>query len=278
MDYTDHDKVSLNQLNPNLQQMLSNLITSQAFKELMSSLDVHKSDNKRHLTEEAINKIEYSYRRIKETIDEDVGQMLLDFSNTVLTIQQHMNNDTIHWTAVEKAEYKNILNTVRNAISQMQSSIAKYQLDTSTNYVGFEQYQALDDNVQNHIANNNCHIFSLERVKWNNMINDANSYSDQILQGHKQDRIQHTSENEKKLWNDHVNNNAIHMYVTDVALIQNHMQDNTKHTTLEEKNIIKQLQAQVTTLTEQVSSLQNIVQSQQSLLDRIQRSISIIEN
>lgn len=277
MDYTDDDKVGLNQLNPNLQALLNNLTTSQAFQELKSSLDVHKSDNQRHLTEDTIDKINYSYNRIKETLDEDVGKMLNDFVNTVVGIQQHIENEVIHWTAVEKAEYKNILNLVRNAIFQMESNISKYQLDTSSNYVSNERYESLDTNVQQHIANSNIHVYGIERTKWNNMIHDANSYTDQTMQAHKQDTTTHTTDREKTIWNDHVNNNAIHMSVTDVALIRNHMEDNTIHIPLDDQVKLKELESLVPTLVNRITELEKIVSNQEALLERISRSISILE-
>ena len=277
MDYTDEDKVGLSQLNPDLQALLANLTTSQAFQELKSSLDVHKSDNQRHLTQETMSKIDYSYNRIKETLDEDVGRMLTDFVDSVVSIQQHINNEVIHWTAVEKAEYKNILNLVRNAIAQMESNITKYQLDTSSNYVSNKQYQGLDTNVQQHIANSNIHVYGIERTKWNNMIYDANEYTDQVMQAHKQDQVQHTTDLEKSIWNDHVNNNAIHMNVTDVALMHNHIQDGTVHITLDDQVKLKELETLVPTLVNRITELEKIVSKQEDLLERISRSISILE-
>ena len=277
MNYTDEDKVSIKQLNPKLQELLADLISSQAFQELKSSLDIHKNDNSRHLTEDVISKINYSYNRIKETIDEDVGEMLKNFVNTVVSMQEHIDNDIIHWTAIEKSEYKNLLNLVRNAIAKMESNISQYQLDTSSNYVSHNQYNDLDTNVQQHIANSYVHIFPHERTNWNNMLLEAKSYSDNILQAHKQDSISHTNDVEKAIWNDHVNNSAIHMNITDLGLIHNHLEDLTIHTTLEDKAKIRQLQDQVTSLTETVNQLQSIVNAQQAAIDKIKVSISILE-
>lgn len=277
MDYTDEDKVSIKQLNPKLQELLADLISSQAFQELKSSLDIHKNDNNRHLTEDVISKINYSYNRIKETIDEDVGEMLKNFVNTVVSMQEHIDNDIIHWTAIEKSEYKNLLNLVRNAIAKMESNISQYQLDTSSNYVSYNQYNELNTNVQQHIANSHVHIFPHERTNWNNMLLEAKSYSDNILQAHKQDSISHTNDVEKAIWNDHVNNSAIHMNITDLGLIHNHLEDLTIHTTLEDKAKIRQLQDQVTSLTETVNQLQSIVNAQQAAIDKIKVSISILE-
>ena len=277
VDYTDNDKVGLSQLNPNLQKLLADLINTEAFQALQSSLDVHKNDNTRHLTEDAANKIEYSYNRIKETIDEDVGKKLNTFVDTVVGIQQHMNNDVIHWNAVEKAEYKNMLNNIRNAIAQMKASISEYQIDASANYVNYEKFDNLERNVQGHIANINTHIYPIERLKWNNALPDANDYTDKAIQKHTLDSRLHTSEQEKKLWNEHINNAGIHASITDLALIQNHMQDQTIHITLEDQAFLRELKEKYETLTETVRELSNTVSKHEVLLERIQRSISILE-
>lgn len=277
MDYTDNDKVGLAQLNPNLQQLLKDLIGTKEFQQLQSSLDIHKNDDTRHLTQDDINKLEYSYNRIKETIDEDVGEMLTNFVTTVVDIRRHMENDVIHWTAVEKAEYKNILNVVRNAITQMESNISKYQLDTSSNYVGYEQFNELNNNVQEHIGNINTHIYVTERSKWNNTLPQAKDYADNILQAHKLDTISHTSELEKMLWTEHMNNTGIHASVTDLALIENHMQDKTIHITLEDQAFLRELHEQYQILVDKVQELSDTVNKHEALLERIQRSISILE-
>ena len=93
------------------------------------------------------------------TRDVDNLEMLKNFVNTVVSMQEHIDNDIIHWTAIEKSEYKNLLNLVRNAIAKMESNISQYQLDTSSNYVSHNQYNDLDTNVQQHIANSYVHIF-----------------------------------------------------------------------------------------------------------------------
>ena len=276
MDWNENDKVSMNQLSPDVLQALKSLITEEQFQQVLSALDLHRNNTQVHMSEEEKLKLNYVFNRINETLNQGLGETLEELSNLVINFQTHVNNSNIHWTSIEKLEYVNFLNSVKKAITDMQDTISTFQNEANSKFISTSEFSELSNNLTDHENNAYVHIYTHERTRWNNMLNDANKYADLILSNHSQDTSLHSTSSEKEIWNNHVNSNAIHTTSAEKTRIQSHIDNEVIHMTVEEKTLLDGINARFNELTQAITSLRNSVNTHTTEISKLKDAVGIL--
>jgi len=274
MSWTPLDKISFEQLNSQLQDIIDNKAGGTEFATLSSKFESHLVDKETHLTPNDRYKLGYVFERVVNTLDAGVEQSIMEFNSTVKDIQAHMRDDQSHWTSLDRNDYNLFRTNLETTLDDLQQQIDALLTNANSIFVDNSTYSETVTNLANHILDPHKHVTPKERETWNSMLGDAKDYTDRELYSHSIDSAKHISDAEREDWNAHKDNVTIHLTPEERGLYNNHVNNGNIHVTHQQKNNWNSMKNKLDMVEESLSSLSNTVAVMNNALANLQTKVA----
>lgn len=236
MSWNNRDKISFEQLNPELQLIINNKVDVDNYRDFTSEFNTHRLDRNIHLTSETKRQYDYAYSRVINTLDMGLADTIQAIKDITVSYPNHVSDFTTHWTAVERNAYNTFVINTNNALTDIQSQINQILDKTDARYITSSKFNEIETNLNDHVISASIHVSESDRLRWDSIESAVELYADNLIYNHTQVEKGHITDAERDTWNYHVNNDSIHVTTEEKGDYSNHLKNSSIHVTITDKN------------------------------------------
>lgn len=234
MSYSELDKVSWQNLNPDLKEIINNKVELENYRSFANEFNQHKTNMTNHMSSSDRAHYDYAYKRVVELLDGTIGDTIKDMSIIVDKVDTHISDTEAHWTPTQRNEYQNKMKDIEDHFDSIENDILGLRQELN-GYTDQETYANLLLGFNNHVIDKYVHVSPAERAAWNGIFDKSKSYIDGVIAEHTLDEDIHVLLSDKNKWNSHVDEYKIHMTVEEKGIIANHVANENIHVTNADK-------------------------------------------